>query len=159
MIQDPNEINKIIQQNKYNIKPISGRPKGMTKDKTKLDPNKKLGRPTIINYDIFDPKKRSLTKKFQSYQGQHINRIIRYEIDHNDIKYLFSTLKQVEKEFNLTTHIVLRLLETNMKRNNNIELSYSDKLILDTYPNFKCFVKLPLDKTKKIVDIVRIKIT
>lgn len=155
MIQDPTEINKLIEENQYHQKNPAGRPKGLTKDKMNLKPDVKLGRPNTTQYDIFDPNKRMYKKRTEKIKGQHLNRVVRYEIEHNNTKYLFSLQSQIEKEFNLSTNIVSRLIQAHDKKNNNKELTLSDQRILEAYPNFKSCIKLPLDKTKRIVDVVR----
>lgn len=155
MIQDPVEIRKLREENEYNHKNPPGRPKGITKEKMNLNPTSKLGRPNTTQYDIFDPHKRMFKIKTDKTKGQHINRAVRYEIEHNNTKYLFSTLSQIETEFKLSTNIVGRLIEAHDKKNNNKELSLSDQRIIEAYPKFKRCVKLPLDKNKRINGVVR----
>lgn len=155
MIQDTKEINNIKEANKYDAPKKMGRPAGITKDKMKINPDIKLGRPNATQYDIFDPHKKVLKKKTDKPRGQHLNRVIRYEIQHNQIKYLFSTILQIEKEFGLSTAVVMRVIRAHDRRNNGKELSLSDNRVFENYPKFISCVKLPYDKTKKIVGVIR----
>src|SRR5687768_17428114 len=89
------------------IKKKAGRPLGR---KTNFDNvTCKLGRPLIQSYDIFHPEKANLTKSLRSYDGQHLNRCIRYAVTYNGSDYLFSTLNQIMTEFNMTFSLVNRL--------------------------------------------------
>jgi len=156
MIQDQSKIDKLIEEHKYHQKHPAGRPNGTTKSKMNIKLDIKLGRPIKTECNLFDPNKKAFIRNNNNkLKGEHINRLIRYEIKHNNTQYLFSTLKQVQKEFNISNNVLGRLVLAHNNMNNNKELSHSDKRILESYPKFQSLIKLPLDKSKRIVGIVR----
>jgi hypothetical protein len=67
MISDKEEIEKLIQENKYHQSPKNGRPKGITKDQQNSDNkpkgDKKLGRPRKAEFTLFDANKQKLLKE------------------------------------------------------------------------------------------------
>jgi hypothetical protein len=81
--------------------------------------------------------------------------VIRYEIVHNNIKYLFSTKQQICDEFNLTINVVMRLINAHHERNNHKPLLPGQKRLIETYPKFTQLTKLKVDKSKKIIDVIR----
>ena len=155
MILDKEEIDKLQEENKYHEVAKNGRPKNITKDKMNIDPNTKIGRKNQTDYEIFDTDKRHVSKSMREYKGQHLNKLIRYGIMHNDINYLFSSKPQICKEFNLTINVVSRLISAYNKKNNNKQLTFSDERIIEAYPKFQKIEVVPVDKTKKIIGVIR----
>lgn len=153
MIQDKSEIEQLIQDNQYHQKNPAGRPKGVTKSQMKI--TEKLGRPIKTECNLFDANKKAFIRNASIKKGEHVNRVLRYEIEHNNTKYLFSTLKQVQKEFNISNNVLGRLVLAHENKNKNTELTPSDERVLFAYPKFQSIVKLPLDKTKRIIGVIR----
>jgi hypothetical protein len=119
-----------------------------------IDPNTKIGRKNHTDYDIFDTDKRNVAKSMREYKGQHLNKLIRYGIMHNDINYSFSSKPQICKEFNLTINFVSRLITKHNKKNNDKQLTFSDERIIEAYPKFQKIEIVPVDKTKKIINTI-----
>jgi hypothetical protein len=85
----------IIKENKYPKGTLKGRPKNITKDKMVVG-DKKIGRPRgsiKTEYSLFHLNKTNLIQREK--KGQHVNKIVRYEIVHSNVKketkYYFSS--------------------------------------------------------------------
>lgn len=116
---------------------------------------KKTGRPIKQNYDFFSPNKKRLLQDKRQYSGEHIHRIIRYRIVYEGQEYLFSTLNQVQLEFNITYCAVNKLLECYIKMQKGDELSKYESKIVNSYSKITEFIKLPVDRKKKIIGVIR----
>lgn len=127
------------------------------KPKVEVEKEKKpRGRPhgTIKECSIYHMTKPHILPTLREYPLQHINRMMRYKIEYDDSIYIFSTIDQIQKQFNLSYGITCKLLSIFQKKTRNEPLSSYDIKLLDTYPKMTNFEKLPLDHTKRITHVI-----